>query len=59
MTIQAVSWGVRNELDTAYLPGKNDVMSTIWMVAGLHRDLGAALVLAAALAAYTVAVARR
>jgi hypothetical protein len=59
MTIQALSWGVRSELDTAYLPGKNDVMATIWMVAGLHRDLGAALVPAAALAAYAVAVARR
>jgi hypothetical protein len=59
MTIQALSWGVRSELDTAYLPGKNDVMATIWMVAGLHRDLGAALVLAAAVAAYAVAVARR
>jgi hypothetical protein len=59
MTIQGLSWGVRNELDTAYLPGKNDVMATIWMVAGLNRDLGAVLVLAAALAAFGVAVARR
>jgi hypothetical protein len=56
MTVQALSWGVRSELSQAYLPGKNDVMATIWSVAGLNRDAGAALVLAAALAAYAVAV---
>jgi hypothetical protein len=56
MSVQALSWGVRNERDVAYVPGKNDVMATIWSVAGLNRDLGAALVLAAALAAFAVAV---
>jgi hypothetical protein len=57
MAVQALSWGVRSELNHAYLPGKNDVMATIWMVAGLNRDLGAALVLAAALAAFGVSLA--
>lgn len=56
MSVQALSWGVRSELDHAYLPGKNDVMATIWSLAGLNRDIGAILVLAAALLAYSVAV---
>jgi hypothetical protein len=56
MTVQALSWGARSELDHAYVPGKNDVMATIWSVAGLDRDAAAALVLVAALAAYAVAV---
>ncbi|MES1248359.1 MAG: hypothetical protein ABUS54_11890, partial [Actinomycetota bacterium] len=56
MTVQALSWGVRSELDHAYVPGKNEVMSTIWSLAGLNRDTGAILVLLAALAAYAVAV---
>ena len=54
MTVDALSWGVRREEDRAFVPGKNDVMSTVWSVLGLHRDLGAVLVLAAALAAVTV-----
>ena len=56
MSVQALSWGVRDERSVAYLPGRNDVMATIWSVAGLNRDLGAALVLAAALGALAVAV---
>lgn len=56
MTVQALSWGVRSELSKAYVPGKNDVMSTIWSLAGLNRDTGAVLVLVAALAAYGVAI---
>ncbi|HZR95961.1 MAG TPA: hypothetical protein VFA56_09715 [Gaiellaceae bacterium] len=54
MTVQALSWGVRSERATSYLPTKNDVMSTIWMQMGAHRDLGAALVLVCALAAFGV-----
>jgi hypothetical protein len=57
MTVQGLSWGVRRTLDTAYLPGKNDVMATVWLLLGAHRDLGAALVLACALAAFGVASA--
>jgi hypothetical protein len=57
MTVQALSWGVRRTLDTAYLPGKNDVMATVWFLLGAHRDLGAALVLACALASFGVAIA--
>jgi hypothetical protein len=56
MTVQALSWGVRRTLDTAYLPGKNDVMATVWSLAGAQRDLGAVLVLACALASLGVAV---
>jgi hypothetical protein len=56
MTVQALSWGVRRTLDTAYLPGKNDVMATVWSLGGVQRDLGAALVLACALASLGVAV---
>ena len=55
MSVQALSWGVRSELDTSYLPSKNDVMATIWGAAGLQRDIAAALVLATALAAFVVA----
>jgi hypothetical protein len=55
MSVQALSWGVRSELDTSYLPSKNDVIATIWSVAGLQRDAAAALVLAAALAAFALA----
>ena len=56
MTVQALSWGVRRTLDMAYLPGKNDVMATVWSLGGVQRDLGAALVLACALASLGVAV---
>ena len=58
MSVQALSWGVRSEHDTAYVPAKTDVMATIWSVAGLNRNLGAALVLAAALAAVATAARR-
>ena len=56
MSIDALSWGVRAVDDTAWLPGKNDVVKTVWALAGLNRDAGAALVLAAALAAVAVGV---
>jgi hypothetical protein len=56
MAVQALSWGVRSEKATSYLPSKNDVMATIWMLMGMHRDLGAAIVLACALAAFAVAL---
>jgi hypothetical protein len=59
MTVQALSWGVRSESSTAYLPKRTDVMATIWSVAGLSRNLAAVLVLACALAAVGVAVVRR
>lgn len=58
MTVQALSWGVRSEFDHAYLPGKTDVMATVWSVAGVDRNTGAVLVLAAALAAYAASVVR-
>jgi hypothetical protein len=59
MTVQALSWGVRSEHDTAYLPGKNDVMATIWSVGGLNRDVAAVLVLVCALAAVAVGARER
>ena len=59
MTVQALSWGVRSESSTAYLPRRTDVMATIWSVAGLNRNLAAVVVLACALAAVAVAVVRR
>ena len=59
MTVQALSWGVRSEHDTAYLPGKNDVMATIWSIAGLNRDTAALLVLLCALAAVAVGARER
>jgi hypothetical protein len=58
MTVQALSWGVRSEHDTAYLPGKNDVMATVWSVGGLNRDVAALLVLACALGAVAVGARR-
>jgi hypothetical protein len=57
MSVQALSWGVRSEHSTAYVPGRNDVMATIWSVAGLNRNVAALLVLACGLGA--VGVARR
>jgi hypothetical protein len=54
MTVQALSWGVRPTTSTSWVPSKNDVMLTIWAIGGVNRDLGAAFVLAAALAAVTV-----
>ena len=59
MTVQALSWGVRSEHDTAYLPGKNDVMASIWSIGGLNRDVAAALVLVCALAAVAVGARER
>jgi uncharacterized protein (TIGR03382 family) len=56
MSVDALSWGVRAVDDTAWLPGKNDVVKTVWAIAGLNRDTGAALVLAAALGAVAVGV---
>lgn len=58
MTVQALSWGVRSELDRAYLPDRNDVMATVWSLAGASRNAGAALVLVAGLAAFAAAVVR-
>jgi hypothetical protein len=59
MTVQALSWGVRSEHDTAYLPGKNDVVASIWSIGGLNRDVAAALVLVCALAAVAVGARER
>jgi hypothetical protein len=59
MTVQALSWGVRSEHDTAYLPGKNDVMASIWSIGGLNRDVAAVLVLACAVAAVAVGARER
>jgi hypothetical protein len=58
MSVQALSWGVRSEFDTAYLPAKTDVMATVWSLAGLNRNLGAAFVAICALAAVGVAARR-
>ena len=54
MTIQGLSWGVRLQTDTSWLPGKNDVMATTWMLLGLNRDAGAVIVLLCALGALAV-----
>jgi hypothetical protein len=59
MTVQALSWGVRSEHATAYLPGKNDVMASIWSIGGLNRDAAAVLVLMCALAAIAVGARER
>ena len=59
MTVQALSWGVRSEHSTAYLPKRSDVMATIWSVAGVNRNVAALVVLACALAAVAVSVVRR
>ena len=59
MTVQALSWGVRSESSTAYLPKRTDVTATIWSVAGLNRNAAAVVVLGCALAAVAVAVVRR
>jgi hypothetical protein len=62
MAVQGLSWGVRLDTDTAWLPGKNDVMATTWMLLGLNRDTGAVILLLCALAAFGVgafAVLRR
>lgn len=54
-SVQAMTWSVRGEHDTGWLPGKNDVMASAWSLAGLNRNLGAVLVLVAAFAAVAVA----
>jgi MFS family permease len=59
MTVQALSWGVRSEHDTAYVPGKNDVMATIWSLGGLNRDTAAVIVLLCALAAVVMGAHER
>ena len=58
MSVQALSWGVRSEHASSYLPKKTDVMATIWSVAGLNRNLAALLVLLCALAAVAVGARR-
>jgi hypothetical protein len=58
-SVQAMTWSVRGEHDTAYVPGKTDVMASVWSLAGLNRNVGAALVLLCALGALTVAARTR
>ncbi len=53
-TVDAVTWGVRRSLDTSYVPGRNDISRTAWVWLGIDRNVGAALVLACALAAVGV-----
>jgi hypothetical protein len=57
MSIDALSWGVRPVADSNWLPGRNDVVQTIWGLAGMNRDWGAVLAFAAALAAVCVGTA--
>lgn len=59
MTVQALSWGVRSEHSTAYIPAKTDVMATIWSLAGMNRNTAAVFVLVCALAAVGVGARAR
>jgi hypothetical protein len=61
-TVDAVTWGVRPPFDNSWLPGRNEIAKTVWVWLGPDRNLGAALVLACALAAVgtgAVAAVRR
>jgi hypothetical protein len=61
-TVDAGTWGERPPSDTTGLPSRNEIAKTVWVWLGPDRNLGAALVLACALAAVgvgAVAAARR
>jgi hypothetical protein len=53
-TVDAVTWGVRPPSDTSWLPSRNEISKTVWVFLGPDRNVGAALVLACALAAVGV-----
>jgi hypothetical protein len=56
-TVDALSWGVRPSLDTAWFPNRNEISKTIWAWAGPDRNVSALLVLACALSAIGVGAA--
>jgi hypothetical protein len=53
-TVDAVTWGVRPPSDTSWLPSRDEISKTVWVWLGPDRNLGAATVLACALAAVGV-----
>jgi hypothetical protein len=53
-TVDAVTWGVRPPSDASWLPSRNEISKTVWVFLGPDRNVGAALVLACALAAVGV-----
>jgi hypothetical protein len=53
-TVDAVTWGVRPPSDTSWVPSRNEISKTVWVFLGPDRNVGAALVLACALAAVGV-----
>jgi hypothetical protein len=56
-TVDALSWGVRRSLDTAWFPTRNEISKTIWAWVVPDRNVGALFVLACALAAVSVGAA--
>jgi hypothetical protein len=61
-TVDAVTWGVRPPFDTSWVPSRSEIAKTVWVWLGPDRNLGAAMVLACALAAVgtgAVAAVRR
>jgi hypothetical protein len=56
-TVDSLSWGVRRSLDTAWFPNRNEISKTIWTWVVPDRNVGALLVMAAALAAVAVGTA--
>jgi hypothetical protein len=54
MSIDALTWGVRPFDDTRWIPRRIDLMNTVWTWIVPNRNVGAALVLALALAAVGV-----
>jgi hypothetical protein len=53
-TVDAVTWGVRPPSDTSWVPSRDEISKTVWVFLGPDRNVGAALVLACALAAVGV-----
>jgi hypothetical protein len=56
-TVDALSWGVRRSLDTAWFPSRNEISKTIWTWVVPDRNIDALFVLACALAAVSVGAA--
>jgi hypothetical protein len=56
-TVDALSWGVRRSLDTAWFPTRNEISKTIWTWVVPDRNVDALFVLICALAAVSVGAA--
>jgi hypothetical protein len=56
-TVDSLSWGVRRSLDTARFPTRNEISKTIWTWVVPDRNVGALLVMIAALAAVSLGAA--